>query len=171
VRDHDTADMATQAALTGHLVLSTLHTNDAPSSITRLLDLGVAPFLITSTVVGVMAQRLVELYALIVKWKAVVKRLRGRVNAAVDGDHARENFAPKGCLECRDTGYLGRVGLYEIMLMSNDLKRLLNDGAPLTELKKQAYREGLLPLRLAGAQKVAQGLTTIEEVLRVVPLN
>jgi general secretion pathway protein E len=79
--------------------------------------------------------------------------------------------APKGCLECRDTGYLGRVGLYEIMPMTNEIKRLLNDGAPLTELKTQAYREGLLPLRLAGAQKVAQGLTTIEEVLRVVPLS
>jgi general secretion pathway protein E len=172
VRDHDTADMATQAALTGHLVLSTLHTNDAPSSITRLLDLGVAPFLITSTVVGVMAQRLVRTLCPHCKvegrceeaaWQELTQPWTATIPSKI--------FAPKGCLECRDTGYLGRVGLYEIMLMSNDLKRLLNDNAPLTELKKQAYREGLLPLRLAGAQKVAQGLTTIEEVLRVVPLN
>ena len=79
--------------------------------------------------------------------------------------------APQGCLECRDTGYLGRVGLYEIMILSNEVKRLLNENASLNEVKKQAYREGLLPLRLSGAQKVAQGLTTIEEVLRVAPLG
>ena len=172
VRDHDTADMAIQAALTGHLVLSTLHTNDAPSSVTRLLDLGVAPFLITSTVVGVMAQRLVRTLCPHCKiegsceaaaWLELTQPWKATMPSKIS--------APKGCLECRDTGYLGRVGLYEIMPMTNDLKRLLNDGAPLTELKTQAYREGLLPLRLAGAQKVAQGLTTIEEVLRVVPLS
>ncbi len=172
IRDYDTADMAIQAALTGHLVLSTLHTNDAPSSIIRLLDLGVPAFLITSTVVGVMAQRL-------------VRTLCPHCKVSVPCDEKawtdltqpwllnmpEQICAPQGCLECRDTGYLGRVGLYEIMLLSNEVKRLLNENASLNEVKKQAYREGLLPLRLSGAQKVAQGLTTIEEVLRVAPMG
>ena len=172
IRDYDTADMAIQAALTGHLVLSTLHTNDAPSSIIRLLDLGVPAFLITSTVVGVMAQRL-------------VRTLCPHCKVSVSCDEKawtdltqpwllnmpEQICAPQGCLECRDTGYLGRVGLYEIMILSNEVKRLLNENASLNEVKKQAYREGLLPLRLSGAQKVAQGLTTIEEVLRVAPLG
>ncbi|MBH1970666.1 type II/IV secretion system protein [Moraxellaceae bacterium AER2_44_116] len=172
VRDHDTADMAIQAALTGHLVLSTLHTNDAPSSVTRLLDLGVAPFLITSTVIGVMAQRLIRTLCPHCKVEATCDEAAWlELTQPWKATMPSKISAPKGCLECRDTGYLGRVGLYEIMPMTNDIKRLLNDGAPLTELKTQAYREGLLPLRLAGAQKVAQGLTTIEEVLRIVPLS
>jgi general secretion pathway protein E len=172
VRDYDTADMAIQAALTGHLVLSTLHTNDAPSSVVRLIDLGVPAFLITSTVIGIMAQRL-------------VRTLCPHCKLAVPCDEKawldltqpwivnmpKTLYAPNGCLECRDTGYLGRVGLYEIMLMSNDTKRLINESASLIEIKKQIYKEGVLPLRLSGADKVAKGLTTIEEVLRVVPLN
>ncbi|MFN3586409.1 MAG: GspE/PulE family protein [Moraxellaceae bacterium] len=172
IRDPETADMAIQAALTGHLVLSTLHTNDAPSSITRLTDLGVQPFLISATVLGVMAQRLVRKLCphckvevdcdekawaeLTLPWKAPVPK---------------KIYMPKGCLECRDTGYLGRMGIYEIMLLSNELKRIIGEGATLTEIRKQAYKEGLLPLRLSGAQKVAQGLTTIEEVLRIAPLS
>ncbi len=172
VRDYDTADMAIQAALTGHLVLTTLHTNDAPSSITRLIDLGVAPFLITATVVGVMAQRLVRTLCPHCKiegecseaaWLELTQPWKAAMPSKI--------CAPKGCLECRDTGYLGRLGLYEIMPMSNEIKRILNDNASLNDVKKQAYRDGLLPLRLAGAQKIAQGLTTMEEVLRVVPLN
>lgn len=172
VRDPETADMAIQAALTGHLVLSTLHTNDAPSSINRLIDLGVQPFLISATVLGVMAQRL-------------VRTLCPHCKVEVDCDEAawteltspwkapapKKIHGPKGCLECRDTGYLGRMGIYEIMLMSHELRRIISDGASLGEIRKQAYKEGLLPLRLSGAQKVAQGLTTIEEVMRVAPLN
>ena len=172
VRDLETADMAMQAALTGHLVLSTVHTNDAPSTVTRLVDLGVPPFLVASTVLGIMAQRLVRTLCphckveapcdekawaeLTLPWKAAMPVML---------------CAPKGCLECRDTGYLGRLGLYEIMLITNDLKKIITDNAPLQDIKRHAYREGLLPLRLSGAQKVAQGLTTIEEVLRVAPLN
>ena len=172
IRDYDTADMAIQAALTGHLVLSTLHTNDAPSSIIRLLDLGVPAFLITSTVIGIMAQRLVRTLCPHCKTmtpcseKAWLELTQPWLLNMPDNI-----FAPKGCLECRDTGYLGRVGLYEIMPISHEIKRLVNDNAAMTEIKKQVYREGLLPLRLSGAQKVAQGLTTIEEVLRVAPLN
>lgn len=172
IRDYDTADMAIQAALTGHLVLSTLHTNDAPSSIIRLLDLGVPPFLITSTVIGVMAQRLA---------RTLCRHCKVNVPCDPKAWHdltqpwsiALPEYicAPKGCLECRDTGYLGRVGLYEIMTLTPEVKRLLNDNASLNDVKKQVYSEGLLPLRLSGAQKVAQGLTTIEEVLRVAPTS
>jgi general secretion pathway protein E len=172
VRDYETADMAIQAALTGHLVLSTLHTNDAPSSVTRLVDLGVQPFMISATILGVMAQRL-------------VRTLCPHCKVEVDCDEAawtelttpwkapvpKKIYAPNGCLECRDTGYLGRMGVYEIMLMSHELRRIISGGAELNDIKKQAYKEGLLPLRLSGAQKVAAGLTTIEEVMRVAPLN
>jgi general secretion pathway protein E len=172
VRDYETADMAIQAALTGHLVLSTLHTNDAPSSVTRLVDLGVQPFMISATILGVMAQRL-------------VRTLCPHCKVEVDCDEAawtelttpwkapvpKKIYGPNGCLECRDTGYLGRMGVYEIMLMSHELRRIISGGAELNDIKKQAYKEGLLPLRLSGAQKVAAGLTTIEEVMRVAPLN
>ncbi|MDP2227249.1 MAG: GspE/PulE family protein [Moraxellaceae bacterium] len=172
VRDPETADMAIQAALTGHLVLSSLHTNDAPSSITRLADLGVQPFLISATVLGVMAQRLVRRLCPHCKvetecdekaWVQLTQPWKAPVPKKV--------YAPKGCLECRDTGYLGRMGIYEIMLLSHELKRIISEGAQLGDVRKQAYKEGLLPLRLSGAQKVAQGMTTIEEVLRIAPLN
>ncbi len=172
VRDYETADMAMQAALTGHLVLSTVHTNDAPSTVTRLVDLGVPSYLIASTVLGIMAQRLVRTLCPHCKvqqptdeaaWTQLTQPWKAAMPKFI--------YAPKGCLECRDTGYLGRVGLYEIMLLSTELKRIITDNAPLGEIKKQAYKEGLLPLRLSGAQKVAQGFTTIEEVLRVAPLN
>ena len=172
VRDHDTADMAIQAALTGHLVLSTLHTNDAPSSIIRLLDLGVPPFLITSTVIGVMAQRLARTLCPHCKAKVPCdEKAWTELTQPWLLNMPEQICAPKGCLECRDTGYLGRVGLYEIMPISAEVKRLLNDNASLNDVKKQAYKEGLLPLRLSGAQKVAQGLTTFEEVLRVAPMS
>ena len=172
VRDPETADMAIQAALTGHLVLSTLHTNDAPSSISRLTDLGVQPFMIAATLLGVMAQRLVRTLCPHCKqpvdcdekaWAQLTHPWKAPVPQKV--------YTPKGCLECRDTGYLGRMGVYEIMLMSHELKRIISEGAGLGDIRKQAYKEGLLPLRLSGAQKVAQGQTTIEEILRVAPLN
>lgn len=172
VRDHETADMAIQAALTGHLVLSTLHTNDAPSSINRLVDLGVQPFLISATVLGVMAQRLVRTLCPHCKVEAACDEVAWKeLTAPWKSSLPQKIYAPKGCLECRETGYLGRMGIYEIMLMSNELRRIISEGASLGEIRKQAYKEGLLPLRLSGAQKVAQGLTTIEEVMRVAPLS
>ena len=172
VRDPETADMAIQAALTGHLVLSTLHTNDAPSSISRLTDLGVQPFLIAATLLGVMAQRLVR--TLCPHCKQPVdcdEKAWAQLTHPWKAPVPKKIYTPKGCLECRDTGYLGRMGVYEIMLMSHELKRIISEGAGLGEIRKQAYKEGLLPLRLSGAQKVAQGQTTIEEILRVAPLN
>ncbi len=170
IRDLETAEMAIQAALTGHLVLSTLHTNDAPSAISRLLDLGVPPYLINATLLGVMAQRLVrtlcphckEREALDTEaWEAMVKPWKAAAPATAN--------APKGCLECRMTGYLGRIGLYEMLVMSPGLRKLIKPACDVAALREYAYKEGMKPLRISGAQKVASGLTTIEEVLKVAP--
>jgi general secretion pathway protein E len=174
IRDLETAEMAIQAALTGHLVLSTLHTNDSPTAITRLLDLGVPAYLINSTLLGVMAQRLVR--TLCPHCKAPVATQRAEDEQAwnelvTPWKAARPSKLqqPVGCLECRMTGYLGRVGLYEILLMSPEMKKLVTPDAELARLREQAYRDGMKPLRVSGAMKVAAGATTIEEVLKVVP--
>lgn len=173
IRDLQTADMAIQAALTGHLVLSTLHTNDAPSAITRLIDLGVPPYLLAATVVGVMAQRLVRTLCPQCKqpggmrvedeaaWNALVAPWKSKPPAKI--------YRPVGCLDCRMTGYKGRVGIYEIMPLSAELKQLIATGADLDGLRQQAMREGVKSLRIAGARKVAAGLTTIEEIMKVAP--
>ncbi|MDO9272492.1 MAG: GspE/PulE family protein [Rugosibacter sp.] len=173
IRDLQTADMAIQAALTGHLVLSTLHTNDAPSAITRLIDLGVPPYLLAATVVGVMAQRLVRTLCPACKqpggmrvedeaaWNALVAPWKSKQPAQM--------YRPVGCLECRMTGYKGRIGIYEIMPLSAELKQLIATKADLDGLRQQAMREGVKSLRIAGARKVAAGLTTIEEIMKVAP--
>ncbi|HEX6550686.1 MAG TPA: GspE/PulE family protein [Gammaproteobacteria bacterium] len=170
IRDAETAEMAVQAALTGHLVLSTLHTNDAPSSITRLMDLGVPPYLIHSSLLGVIAQRLVRTLCPHCRkqaelpdeqWQALVAPWKARKPAHV--------YTAVGCLECRNTGYKGRIGIYEILNLSPKLKQLLTDRFDDDALRQAAIHEGMKPLRLRGAQKVAEGVTTIEEVLRVVP--
>jgi len=170
IRDLETAEMATQAALTGHLVLSTLHTNDAPSAITRLLELGVPPYLINGTLLGVMAQRLVRTLCPHCKeagkvdsaaWKEFVQPFQSRVPNRV--------YRPVGCLECRNTGYLGRTGLYELFTLSNESRALIRPDVDTAELRRQGCREQMRPLRLAGAQKVAAGETTMEEVIRVTP--
>jgi general secretion pathway protein E len=173
IRDLETADMAIQAAMTGHLVLSTLHTNDAPTAVTRLLDLGVPPYLLQATLLGVMAQRLVR--TLCPKCKSQ-GGLRGEDEEAwTTMVSPWKSGKPKslhhavGCLDCRMTGYQGRMGLYEIMPMSSDLRRLITDHTDLAKLREQATREGMLPLRISGAKKVASGLTTIEEILKVAP--
>ena len=177
IRDAETANMAVQASLTGHLVLSTLHTNDAPSSITRLHDLGIQPFLTSATILGVMAQRLLRTLCphckqaldvtpdseIAIQWQELVQPWRAPVPTQV--------YKAQGCEHCRHTGYQGRVGLYEIMPLSNELKKLVAADANLDTLKQQAYREGVQPLRLSGAKRISEGLTTIEEVMRVVPLH
>jgi len=171
IRDLATAEMAIQAALTGHLVLSTLHTNDAPSAITRLLDLEVPSYLLQSTILGVMAQRLLRTLCthckeqheledsawehLVFPWKA--PKPKG------------PTYIAKGCLECRMTGYLGRVGIYETMVMTPDLRKVITAETDLAALQDRAFKEGMKPLRLGGALKVAAGLTTIDEVLRTAP--
>ncbi|GAA5315051.1 MAG: GspE/PulE family protein [Candidatus Pelagadaptatus aseana] len=170
IRDLETAQMAVQAALTGHLVLSTLHTNDAATGITRLLDLGVPGYLIKSTVIGIMAQRLVRTLCPHCKKEAQVdaeawKHLVSPWKAA----QPKVAYEPEGCLECRNTGYLGRQGIYEIMPLSESLHRFVGSDCDLAGIRNAAMREGMHSLRLSGANKVAQGLTTIEEVLSVAP--
>jgi general secretion pathway protein E len=174
IRDLETADMAIQAALTGHLVLSTLHTNDAPSAVTRLLDLGVPSYLLASTLLGVMAQRLVR--TLCPHCKKVVSPMRAedeemwnQLVAPWKASRPPQLYQPVGCLECRMTGYSGRVGIYEIMQMTPDLKKLVRPDTEMSRLREQAYREGMKALRISGASKAAQGLTTLEEVMKVAP--
>jgi len=173
IRDRDTADMAVQAALTGHLVLSTLHTNDAPTAITRLLDLGVPPYLINSTVLGVMAQRLVR--SLCPHCKAPAEPpdedTWRMLTAPFVADLPRQPHKQVGCLECRMTGYYGRMGLYEIMTVSPALRQLIHKDASDSVLREQAYKEGMKPLRVSGAAKIDSGATTAEEVIKVVPLG
>lgn len=170
IRDLETAHMAIQAALTGHLVLSTLHTNDSPGAIARLIELGVPAFLIRATVRGVMSQRLVRKLCSECKvaiptdpeaWKALV------------GNHPvpmPENvYTPKGCKKCRDTGYFGREGIYEVLVSDESVQSEIKDGLNPRDLRAVAIKGGMAPLRHAGAVKVGEGDTTIEEVLRVAP--
>lgn len=171
IRDLETAEMAIQAALTGHLVFSTLHTNDSASAITRLVDLGVQPFLIGATVIGVLAQRLVRTLCASCKQpddgttaemiEEMVKpwRVTGKVRA----------YRPVGCLECRMTGYRGRAGLYELLSVTEAAQKFIHPVAEEAGLRQHAVSEGMRPLRLAGAMKIAEGVTTIEEVLRSSP--
>ena len=170
IRDLETAEMAVQAALTGHLVLSTLHTNDAPSALTRLRDLGVPAYLIRGTLLGVVAQRLVR--RLCHHCKQPVELSKQRWHDLV-GDWKlplpAQIFEPVGCLECRNTGYLGRVGLYEFMLMSPALQAAADHEPDAVKLRRIAQHEGLLPLRITGAQKIAVGLTSVDEVLKTTP--
>ncbi|MBI5658536.1 MAG: type II/IV secretion system protein [Nitrosomonadales bacterium] len=173
IRDFETADMAIQAALTGHLVLSTLHTNDAPSAITRLLDLGVAPYMINATLLGVMGQRLVRTLCPhckqplppqaeeIGQWDDLV--------APWKSGRPTQLQHPTGCLECRMTGYQGRIGIYEILLMSPGLRKLITPATDIALLRELACREGMKPLRISGAMKAASGMTTLEEVIKVAP--
>ncbi len=170
IRDRETAEMAAQAALTGHLVLSTLHTNDAPSALTRLVELGTPPYLVNGTLLGIMAQRLVRTLCPHCKasgepdaerWKAMVHPFTSRVPDRV--------HKPVGCLECRNTGYRGRTGLYELLRLSPAVRELVGPQCDTAAIRRQGLREHMRPLRLAGAQKVAAGETTIDEVLRVTP--
>jgi general secretion pathway protein E len=174
IRDFETAEMAVQAALTGHLVLSTLHTNDAPSAVTRLLELGVAPYLLNATFNGVMAQRLLR--TLCPHCKQPVALNRAEDQAAWDAlvapfKSSRPSgvYKPVGCLECRMTGFKGRVGIYETLVHTPAIKQLIGAGADLAKVREQAMKEGMKPLRVSGAMKVAAGLTTIDEVLKVAP--
>ncbi len=170
IRDRETAEMAVQAALTGHLVLSTLHTNDAPSAIARLTEIGVPPYLITATLIGVVAQRLVRTLCPHCKhessfdlheWQALIKPWTTSPPDKI--------AVAEGCLECRQTGFVGRVGIYEMMPLGVTLKQEIGDSFDLVRFRRTAIKQGMKPLNLAGAQKVARGMTTIEEVLKVAP--
>jgi general secretion pathway protein E len=171
IRDLATAEMAIQAALTGHLVFSTLHTNDAPSAITRLMELGVPPYLINATVLGVLAQRLVRTLCKQCRQKddatsrealaAIVKPWK------INGGY--RPYKPVGCVDCRMTGFMGRMGLYELLTVSESFKGQVTQAPDLAALKRQAVADGMRPLRLAGALRVAEGLTTVDEVLSATP--
>ena len=171
IRDLATADMAVQAALTGHMVFSTLHTNDAPSAITRMMELGIPPYLLNATVLGVLAQRLVRtlckqckqpdpgadreaLNEIIKPWK-------------INGGY--HPYKPVGCVDCRMTGFMGRMGIYELLTTSELFKAQVNKEPSIDAIRRQAVADGMRPLRLAGVLRVAEGITTLEEVLTATP--
>lgn len=170
IRDKETAEMAVQAALTGHLVLSTLHTNDAPSAVARLAEIGIPPYLISATLIGVVAQRLVRTLCPHCKkpeevdkeqWQSLIRPWKT--------DPPKMVYKAEGCLECRQTGYRGRKGIYEMMPLSDELKAGINDNFDLLKFRNRAIKCGMQPLNLAGALKVAKGVTTIQEVMKVAP--
>ena len=170
IRDRETAEMAVQAALTGHLVLSTLHTNDAPSAIARLSEIGVPPYLISATLIGVVAQRLVRTLCPHCKQETSFNKLEWEALIKPWTTSPPDKITvAEGCLECRQTGFIGRVGIYEMMPLADELKQLIGEGIDLVSFRKAAIKQGMRPLNLAGAQKVARGVTTIEEVLKVAP--
>jgi general secretion pathway protein E len=174
IRDLETAQMAVQAALTGHLVLSTLHTNDAPSAVTRLLELGIAPYLLNATFNGVMAQRLLRTLCPHCKQPAQLNRAEDQAAwdalvAPFKSTRPVRVFKPVGCLECRMTGFMGRVGIYETMVHTPAVKQLIAAGAEMAKVRDQALKDGMKPLRVSGAMKIGAGLTTVDEVLKVAP--
>ena len=171
IRDNETAAISIQASLTGHLVVSSLHTNDSPSAITRLIDMNIEPYMISSTIVGIVGQRLVRtlckncklpddetsrdtLDEIVKPWK-------------INGDY--RPFKAVGCVECRMTGFKGRMGLYELMTIGEAFKDKVTQQPSLEALRRQAVVDGMRPLRLAGALRVAEGVTTLEEVLSATP--
>ncbi len=170
IRDRETAEMATQAALTGHLVLSSLHTNDAPSAIARLIDIGIPPYMINATLLGVVAQRLVRTLcphckkpvpADTLMWQDFVKPWRANCPPTVQH--------PAGCIECRMTGYKGRTAIYEMLTISPAMRQVISHHTEAAAIRQQAFKDGMRPLRLSGAIKVGTGLTTMEEVAKVTP--
>ena len=171
IRDTETAEMAVQAALTGHLVFSTLHTNDAPSAVTRLLELGIPPYLINATLLGVLAQRLVRTLCLQCRVRDD-ETTREKVAEIVKPWQLNGGFKPYkpvGCVDCRMTGYMGRMGLYELLEVTEGFKARVNAEPGIDALRRQAVADGMRPLRLAGALRVAEGLTVVEEVLVSTP--
>ncbi|HWN81756.1 MAG TPA: type IV-A pilus assembly ATPase PilB [Candidatus Udaeobacter sp.] len=165
IRDLDTASIATKAALTGHLVLSTLHTNDAPSTVNRLVDMGVEPFLVASSTNLIMAQRLVRRLCSTCKVESQLHEEVAR-ELEVTGEPITKIYEPRGCLECAQTGYRGRQGLYEVMPISPAIRELILDRAPAVVIKKQANTEGMLTLRMDGILKIRLGVTSPGEVLK-----
>jgi type IV pilus assembly protein PilB len=167
IRDFETAEIAVKAALTGHLVLSTLHTNDAPSTINRLMNMGIEPFLVSTSVNLICAQRLVRRIC-----KECREEIQMPAQALVDVgfklDEAQrvKLYKGRGCASCNNTGYRGRVGLFEVMEMSEEVRELILSGASAMELRRKAIEEGMISLRASGIQKVREGLTTVEEVVR-----
>jgi type IV pilus assembly protein PilB len=167
IRDLDTASIAVKAALTGHLVLSTLHTNDAPSAIGRLIDMGIEPFLVASSVNLVLAQRLVRRACAGCKQQITLSQEVLDELQLDPADAAKGTFMQgQGCVDCNDTGYRGRQGVYEVMTMTPRLRELVLERASAGEIKKLAISEGMLTLRRDGLEKLKRGITTVEEILK-----
>jgi type IV pilus assembly protein PilB len=167
IRDIETGSIAIKAALTGHLVLSTVHTNDAPSTITRLIDMGIEPFNVASAINLIVAQRLVRRICTGCK---VEHRYQPEELKALGGD-TREFagitfYKGRGCDQCNGTGYKGRAGLYEVMALSAELRRMILKGASTSELQEQGVKEGMLTLRMDGLVKIKKGISTLEEVVK-----
>ena len=170
IRDLETAEVAIQAALTGHLVLSSLHTNDAPSAITRMIELGVPAYLLRATVLGVLAQRLLRRLCTHCKHAVEISDERwAEISCGWPLAKPAEIYEPQGCLECRETGYRGRIGIYEILELGDELKAQIGEALDTQNLREAAVKLGMQPLRIAGAAKIAAGHTSIEEVLRTSP--
>lgn len=167
IRDFETAEIAVKAALTGHLVLSTLHTNDAPSTVSRLMNMGIEPFLVATSVNLIQAQRLIRRICKDCK-EEVATPPQALIDVGFSPEEASQirTFRGTGCPTCNYTGYKGRVGLYEVMEISDELRELILVGASALELKKKAVEEGMITLRQSGLHKIRQGITTIEEVVR-----
>ncbi len=168
IRDEETAEISIRASLTGHLVLSTIHTNDAPSSVTRLLDMGVKPYLVSSTLALVISQRLIRTLCKHCKKPYSVSKEELREFGADTMIRARSRlYKPVGCNKCEKTGYLGRQAIYEIMPITPKIKQAILDEKSAMEIKQIAMRAKMVPLVKAGLEKVKKGVTTLEEVFRV----
>lgn len=168
IRDFETAEIAVKAALTGHLVLSTLHTNDAPSTVSRLLNMGIEPFLVSSSVILILAQRLSRRICTQCKEEDKLSpQALIKVGFSEEEAHSIKCYKGKGCAACNNTGYKGRIALYEVMPISDEIRELILEGASANEIKKTAIRLGMKTLRMSGLTKVKEGITSIEEVLRV----
>jgi type IV pilus assembly protein PilB len=167
IRDFETAEIAVKAALTGHLVLSTLHTNDAPSTINRLMNMGIEPFLVSTSVNLICAQRLVR--RICKECKELVQmppQALVDVGFSTEESSALQLYKGRGCQNCNNTGYRGRVGLFEVMDISEEIRELILSGASAMELRRKAIEEGMITLRMSGLHKIRGGATTVEEVVR-----
>ena len=170
IRDKETAEVAVQAALTGHLVLSSLHTNDAPATITRLIELGAQPYLVGATLLGVLAQRLIRVLCPHCKKPAEIVPEAWQALVAPAKIKLPENtYQASGCDECRHTGYMGRIGIYEALQVDEKIRKLINTSTELAKYYGAAEKQGMRNLRISGAQKIAEGLTTMEEIYSVIP--
>jgi len=167
IRDFETAEIAIKAALTGHLVLSTLHTNDAPSTISRLMNMGIEPFLVATSVNLIQAQRLIRRVCKDCKTEQQAP-MEALIEVGFKPDEARQvkTFKGRGCQTCNNTGYKGRIGLYEVMEITDEIRELIMIGASSLELRKKAVDDGMITLRQSGIHKIRAGVTTLEEVVR-----
>jgi type IV pilus assembly protein PilB len=167
IRDFETAEIAIKAALTGHLVLSTLHTNDAPSTISRLMNMGIEPFLVATSVNLIQAQRLIRRVCKNCKQEHTAPP-EALIEVGFSTEEAKtlKVFKGKGCATCNNTGYKGRIGLYEVLEVTDEIRELILIGASALELRRKAIEDGMITLRESGLHKIRQGITTIEEVVR-----